>query len=543
MAAQRVPRPVGGPPKQQRPGPHWPGLVGAQKGTRGLRGTPVRHRLKSKRSRPFDSKPETVAAAMGSSAPSAPGALQAGPGAGPGNDAQKGLGWNTEKGDRPRTKKETRARKFWRPEPNFWALVSGPESGPDFGAIVLCGHRNGVHPAVPESGPCRRPLSPFLCAAEAVGAWRWANFWASLCPSGKRVVFVNVDETSVPMQYPANTGYVHIPRGSSRRQAIACEQASSLAQRRAYMSLVAMLSDDPGAQRLLPQVLVSNERQLPKAAHAELTGVVANCETQFVWRRRSAWVDATAMVRILHLLRESLRPIWQEVHVVLLLDCCPVHASRKVVAAAGRLGFRLVMVPASMTGILQPLDAYAFAGLKKRHRDCVLDESMRNQSGALSVVTHCAKLLATVHSFISSGSWARAFRGCGFGDEQKGLGGRARAKLQWPVGPPEVGRELPSLGDLQAVWLRGKELPIDHLFRLALRPMAEEETVGPDDPPSGAHPWAGRLRSHSALGLGAAGSAVLADTGAAPRVVEAPWARRRIPRAKPLWGWRSRGMK
>ena len=376
----------------------------------------------------------------------------------------------------------------------------------------------------------------FLLAREAVGAWRWANFWESLCPPTKRVVFVNVDETSVPMQYPANTGYLHIPTGTSRKKVVATEQASTLSKRRAYMSLVAMLSDDPCAQRLLPQVLVSNKRLLSEATHAQLSERVGNCANQFVWRRQSAWVDAAAMVQILHLLRGSLEPIWLQVHVVLLLDCCPVHASQKVVAAAGRLGFRLVMVPASMTGLLQPLDAYCFAGLKKRHRDSVLQECMSNHVGEVSVVTHCTKVMKAVDSFLTGGSWAAAFRGCGFGNLQRSLGGRAKAKLRWPEGPPDIGAHLPSLGDLQSVWLRGKDLPIDHLFRLAHRRRIEEESLEIEEIPAEAHPWAGRLRSHSAQTLATPASGRAADTHAGDTGGEAPWASRRIPRATRLWG-------
>ena len=337
--------------------------------------------------------------------------------------------------------------------------------------------------------------------SEAVAAWRWANFWESRCPPGKRVVYVNLDETSVPMMYPAGQGYVHIPSGTSRRGVLSGEQPCSLAQRRSYMSLVAMLSDDVDVQSRLPQVLMSNRRLLPDSALEELKKALGDSERKFVWRRQSAWVDASAMIRILQLLRESLQPIWQNIHVVLLLDCCPVHASKKVVATAGRLGFHLVMVPASMTGVLQPLDAYAFAGLKKRHRDSVLQDSTKSASGAIDVVTHCRLLFDAVESYLSKGSWAQAFRGCGFGAAQQHVGHRARVKLQWPEGPPQVGSRLPSFPDLEAVWLRGKHVLIDELFRLIHHPEEATARVDAGDTPCASNPWAGRLRSRSARPL------------------------------------------
>ena len=191
-----------------------------------------------------------------------------------------------------------------------------------------------------------------------------------------------------------------------------------------------MLSDDVDVQGRLPQSLISNRRLLPDIALEALQKTVADSATKFVWRRQSAWVDASAMVRVLQLLRESLSPIWTEIHVVLLMDCCPVHAAKKVVAASRRLGLHLVMVPVSMTGVMQPLDAYAFAGLIV----ILLQASARSSCGTVNVVTHCTQLFDAVQSHISAGSWAKAFRGCGFGDAQTQLGSRARSKLQWPEG-------------------------------------------------------------------------------------------------------------
>ena len=194
------------------------------------------------------------------------------------------------------------------------------------------------------------------------------------------------------------------------------------------------------------------------------------------------------------------------------------------------------MGPASMTGVLQPLDVYAFAGLKKRHRDFVLQESLKAESGALNVVTHCAKLLDAVQEYISAGTWRSAFRGCGFGDAQQNVGSRARGKLQWSTGPFEVGKHLPTLQDLQAVWLRGKHVPIDDLFRLATRPVVEEDTCHATGIVPIPHPWHGRLRSRAARLPAPAAAIPATHTEAAGSDKPAPWRGKWLARGTRLWG-------
>ena len=149
----------------------------------------------------------------------------------------------------------------------------------------------------------------------------------------------------------------------------------------------------------------------------------------------------------------------------------------------------------------------------------------------MSVVANCTKLFDAVESHISAGSWAKAFRGCGFGEAQKELGSRAKGKLQWPEGAPEVGSSLPSFADLQAVWLRGKHVPIDDLFRLTHSSGEDFASVGAGDTPVSMDPWAGRLRSRSApqlvpVGAGAATGVIGGPGGEAP----VPWGRRVLAR-------------
>ena len=102
-----------------------------------------------------------MAPPLDSSAPHAPGSLPAGPRAAPGSDAEKG--WNSivkKSGQAPDNTYSCDEKKPV-PSPTFWALLSGPESGTVFVAILPAGKRNGGHEAVPEMVPCRVSFSFF----------------------------------------------------------------------------------------------------------------------------------------------------------------------------------------------------------------------------------------------------------------------------------------------------------------------------------------------------------------------------------------------
>ena len=112
------------------------------------------------------------------------------------------------------------------------------------------------------------------------------------------------------------------------------QQECTLAQRRSYMILVAMLADDVERQKRHPQMLIGNRRLMPMLCCDDLQIFVAHSQTQFVCRRQSPWVDATNLVRMEYFLRQSLHAIWTHIHVIVLMDCCPLHASSKVIAPA-----------------------------------------------------------------------------------------------------------------------------------------------------------------------------------------------------------------
>ena len=179
------------------------------------------------------------------------------------------------------------SRKTGPPIPDLWPLFRARKLGPILGPRRLRGIINGVRLVGPKTSPFFAPFSRFPWPPEALAAWRWATFWEGLCPPSRRVILVNIDETSVPVRESPARGYAHIPPERRSGDILAAEAACTLAARRTYMSLVATLSDDSRAQALLPQVLVTNERTLSKEGYLELQAYLRESTSLFVWRRRS----------------------------------------------------------------------------------------------------------------------------------------------------------------------------------------------------------------------------------------------------------------
>ena len=85
---------------------------------------------------------------------------------------------------------------------------------------------------------------------------QWNNFLEPASGEHRSVPRMHMDETSVKLWQGGQRGCV--AQGSVADAQL--EQAVSLRSRRSGVSLVCFFRDDPVAQRLLPQVIVGNDR-------------------------------------------------------------------------------------------------------------------------------------------------------------------------------------------------------------------------------------------------------------------------------------------
>ena len=313
-----------------------------------------------------------------------------------------------------------------------------------------------------------------------------------------------MDETAVKFWQDGGAGYVKIPANVKKAEFLETETKASLSKRRMVCSLLGFISDDEETQRLLPQVLVVNKRSLTEAATREVQASLQGSDTLFLKRRDSAWVSVDLMVEIIHLLAKCLEPVKPLAHILLLLDCAPIHTTQRVVAAVARAGFLLHFVPALMTSVLQPLDVYAFAQYKKVLRDYYEERAMASDTGEVSNKEVVDITFKAATAVLQSGAWRHAFRGCGWGESQQGIGRRASRRLQWTKEEARCPSEFPTLQQLQTVWGDRRTIPVGWLFHCA-RALASADAFevvhaplpNPVPPVPAPHPWFGRLRSSS----------------------------------------------
>jgi hypothetical protein len=312
-----------------------------------------------------------------------------------------------------------------------------------------------------------------------------------------------MDETSMKLWLPARCGYLQPPPGVPRRHCMEQEQRADLHKRRSCFSLIVFVADDMQVQQALPQVLVANANQL-SARDYQMLADHQRTDSMFFLRRRSAWTDAPLLADILRLLAKCLESLLPHCHVLLSMDASPVHVTTKVIRAAALAGLHLHFIPAKMTPWLQPLDAYVFASLKVQVRREYEAALVASEIGEVNALQMCEIIAQSVEQVLQQKNWACAFRGCGFGGGTGArLGGRVGRRLAWPDAVPPITSDLPSLQQLQKIWVPNKNIPLGWLFHLCVRHDGSAETSAEPfalAPAAAAAPpnmWRGRLRSSS----------------------------------------------
>jgi hypothetical protein len=301
---------------------------------------------------------------------------------------------------------------------------------------------------------------------KALAFFRWSNFLNDFGGSDRPVLRINMDESSVKLSPNPKLGYVMFGR-RARKAVLRRGPGQPLSVRRASLSLVAFVCDDPAIQPLLPQVFVSNGRVLSKDDVASLN---ATCPRNvYVIQRKSAWVNTPVLLEIIGLLSEVLRRVLQTRAVILSLDTFRTHLDRRVVTAFADAGIFVLYVPALTTGWLQPLDVAVFAEYKRKVREEVERRRLAAPAGSGDlpkphVVGVCCQCIASV---LRSKSWVRAFELTGLRG-QGGLAAELKKRMGW-ADADFVAPVLPSLSELRAVYPRRASVPVEDIFRLVAR--------------------------------------------------------------------------
>lgn len=224
--------------------------------------------------------------------------------------------------------------------------------------------------------------------------------------SGKTPCYINLDETSVARCAAKAVGYIAPPRFWPGR--LAPRRPLQKQQKRAAITHIALIASMPEVQPKLPQIFVCNERVVP--AWALASPELEKPETVHFWRGKSGWNNVLKMLHVLVKLSEALvdNPNLQP---ILLLDCVGCHIHAKVAAKAEELGIWIVVVPARLTFLLQPLDVYAFSAYKAFLTKLFLEA--QGAQGNFEVIPWMRSLCRAVREFWNARKWLPAFQKTG----------------------------------------------------------------------------------------------------------------------------------
>ena len=403
--------------------------------------------------------------------------------------------------------------------------------------------QNGSHFPPPQN-----TAQPSLCSGErsqVLATLQWNGFLESRCAADRSVLRINMDETSVKLWLGGQRGCV--VQAGEAASLTPFEQGVTLRARRSAVSLACFVCDDPEVQRLLPQVIVANDRVIPATVAAEFQ--VSQTGNVFLLRRKSAWVNASTLLRIIALLAAAVAPLLSSRHIIFSMDACPVHLVPEVMRAVAKGGMHFLLLGAQTTKWLQPCDVAVFGSLKHRLRQLYGERQVRSRQAELTPLVFLDMLATAVEEVVCGRDWAAAFERCGL----RGGWPTSRRFLTalGPLATRPTTTELPTLPQLQCLFPRGRCIPIDAAFASCLpvsrraEPLAgrPETVAGPEEvhPETAAEsPWFGRTRSTSRLPIPQAGQPVAAEgsSGSASVAKAAPRRPPLIPvgqRLFPAW--------
>ena len=283
-------------------------------------------------------------------------------------------------------------------------------------------------------------------------AWQHYNYLEANVAEGRRILRMNLDETSLCLFQGGGRGNVFISKAERRRVA----QRVSHSRKRTFLTHVGIICDSPTVQPLLPQVIIGSERTFSDALLVALLEVCA--PNVFLERGRTAWINARVMQTIMRRLAAALAPFRREFQPILLLDAHKCHVCARVLAAARDAGIWVVVVPARLTWLLQPLDTHAFALFKRCLRKAYVAERIRSRNGEVDLPTFLRCVQTALREVLQGRHWADSFASNGFGASQACVSERVRSELQLQtvVSAPSA---RPSVEQLQRVFPQGLRIP------------------------------------------------------------------------------------
>jgi hypothetical protein len=337
----------------------------------------------------------------------------------------------------------------------------GPLNGPYFGPALHILVRVG-----PKKRPHKNANGQQENDSQATALWTWSNFLHDHVPINKRIVRINFDETSVQLFAKIPKGNVTAPARRQKQKPRSLKRNTYGANVKLALTHIVMVCDDYIAQQKLPQLLLVRAASLSAEATRELQATLA--PNVIIMRLEKAWVNEMVIKELVVHLRAALLEFKHTHAFILYADAFKAHATSAVWQAYCRAGFHCAIIPASMTWSLQPCDVYVLSMYKLR-LVALWTRSLSikgREALRLTEVIRCVN--QTVESFLTQMDWSTSFTHLGLVGHQELVSWSLLDKL-CVADIIRAPRSLPTLAELQAVFPRRANLPIDDMFALYMR--------------------------------------------------------------------------
>ena len=336
-----------------------------------------------------------------------------------------------------------------------WAVSGGGDAPLNVfaSAGVLCMAR--LAPCFPAPNCVRRDTSSFRRISQRVfacfymqvsAAWQWWNCLRAQVPRGKKSLRINYDETSICFFQGHALGNLFISKDDRATQNI------SRKTRRSNLTYIAFVCDDSELQPKLPQVILCNERTIPKRLVAAIRrGLQPNI---CVVRARSAWVNGGLCASLIRWLGEALAPHMRTHQPIFSFRACKSYVVPIVLRAFMTTRIWPHLIPASTTRYIQALDTHGFGGFKLRLQHEYQGMRMLSENGAVGVVDLVQAIQKAIRGNLNARSWAEAVDHNGLGARQSGVSVNVLASVGLNA-PTNIPDDPPSLDQVLACFPRG----------------------------------------------------------------------------------------
>jgi hypothetical protein len=266
---------------------------------------------------------------------------------------------------------------------------------------------------------------------------------------GKEPLFLNLDESSMPVVFTNGKGNIMVVNGRRAWQTEGRQRVRGN-ELRINFTFLALICNVPALQPLMPQVFFVASSALRVPAWNALCATLP--PNVYVKRMPSAWNSSRQHLLIMRLLRLILEPLMANYQPILYFDTAPCHMDVSILEVLHELGIWYVVLPARLTWLFQPCDTHLFLRFKRFLKRTFQDE-LAGAEGRDTVSYMVQLVIRAIRQVIQRHSWADAFSQNGLMGELTNVSSFIKHQLEW-VNLNAPSTDVPTLEQLRLCWPR-----------------------------------------------------------------------------------------